>query len=632
MQNKLVVIAISIFFPFSVFAENTTTLDPSSKIAHSYYSYTVNLDGTNTGDIDYAITLLKEDALENTKQQAISYSTSVEKVDVLEAYTKKTNGKRIDVPKNNFQLEVNSGKNKDSPAFSDRTTLTIIFPDLEVGDTAVWHYKITQTEPLFPNHFSEMQTFYKSVIYDDVRVKIDMPDSMPVKYETSGLTEKKVVEKNGRKLYEWTFSNKKAVENKDDWGDVYQFGKNPGYMISTFPSYAAISAAYGVRAKQQAAVTGRIQKLADEITKGKIKPYEQAKALYEWVASNISYAGNCIGVGTVVPRNTDFVLDNHMGDCKDHATLLEALLNAKQIASTQALINTGSLYSLPKIPVVSMVNHVMNYIPSLNIYTDATSEDTPFGLLPDGEAGKPILLVDGYQEGLKTPPILHDSDKTTTNIKITIGEDGSAKGVIQWVLKGRSGLFANTDKRIKKYHEFKNSKEKIEEYSKSMVKKQGFQVGKVNYNFDEHPKSADQSTSEITFDVKEFINAGSLGAFNISSIFSSSYIYSSVKSSKVTDEPSSDFNCKGGHFEEHYSYEFPKNLKIMAVPDNVSFNNALVSYQASFKLIGNTLTVTRKYDDTTLGPVCEPKIYKAYKELAEKAMPNLKSQIVYKYI
>ena len=632
MQSKLSLFGIAVFFPLCVFAGNTTTLEPSSKLTRCYYTYTVNPDGSFTNDIDFAFTLLKEDALESSKQQSISYSTSVEKVDVIEAYTKKTNGKRIDVPKTNFQLEVNSGKDKASPAFSDRTNLTIIFPELEVGDTIILHYKITQTVPLFSNHFSETQTFYKSVIYDDVRIKIDLPDSMSVKYETAGLAEKKTVQKNGRKIYEWTFSNKKAIERKDDWSDVYQFGKDPGYMISTFPSYAAISAAYGVRAKQQAVVTPRIQKLADEITKDKASPYEQAKTLYEWVASNISYAGNCIGVGAVVPRSTDFVLDNHMGDCKDHASLLEALLSAKKITSTQALINSGSMYNLPKIPVVSMVNHVMNYIPSLDIYADSTSEDTPFGLLPDSAAGKPILLVDGYQEGLKTPPILHDSDNTITNSKITIGEDGSAKGRVQWVLKGRPGLFGNTGKRIKNYHAYKDSKEKVEEYSKSMVKNQGFEVGKVAYSFDDHPKFADVSTSEIRFDVKEFINADSLGAFNIGSIFATSYIYSIVKSNKVTEQPSSDFSCKGGHYEENYTYEFPKNLKILAVPDNVSFKNALVSYQATFVIKGNTLTVIRKYDDVTSGPVCDPKVYKAYKELAIKAMPNLKSQVVYKYI
>lgn len=67
--------------------------------------------------------------------------------------------------------------------------------------------------------------------------------------------------------------------------------------------------------------------------------FAEARALYDWVATHITYAGNCIGIGAVVPRDLPFVLDNRMGDCKDHATLLQALLAARGIKSTQALVN-----------------------------------------------------------------------------------------------------------------------------------------------------------------------------------------------------------------------------------------------------------------------------------------------------
>ena len=55
--------------------------------------------------------------------------------------------------------EVNSGKGKDSPAFSDSSTLTAVFPDVVVGDTVVFSYQLVQTEPLFPKHFSIAQSF-----------------------------------------------------------------------------------------------------------------------------------------------------------------------------------------------------------------------------------------------------------------------------------------------------------------------------------------------------------------------------------------------------------------------------------------------------------------------------------------
>ena len=197
-------------------------------------------------------------------------------------------------------------------------------------------------------------------------------------------------------------------------------------------------------------MTERIQSLANEITKGKTKPYDQAKALYEWVADNISYAGNCIGVGAVVPRDTSFVLDNRMGDCKDHATLLEALLTAKKIPAPKPCLIPVRFIPCRNIPVVSMVNHVMNYIPSLNLFADATSEDTPFGLLPDGESGKPILLVEGHQEGLKTPTESDVNEKNTVQATIKISEDGTAQGNIVWINQGAVWVIFKLGENIKK--------------------------------------------------------------------------------------------------------------------------------------------------------------------------------------
>jgi transglutaminase-like putative cysteine protease len=613
--------------------EEAVAAEPDYKFVKNYYSYKVNPDGSYSLVVETAIKLLKEDALESSRQQTISYSTSVEKVDIIAAYTQKPKGQRVEVPKANYQLEVNSGKDgKDSPAFSDRTTLTIIFPDVAVGDTVYWRYQINQTEPLFLNHFSVWRTFSNYYVYDDVQIDLDVPAAMPIRYELTAFKEKKSIEQNGRKLLHWSYQNKKSSFDKNDWGDIYYFGKDPGYIISTFPSFASISHAYGIRAKEKAVVTKRIQKLADDITKGKSKPYDQAKALYDWVAENISYAGNCIGVGAVVPRDTDFVLNNRMGDCKDHATLLEALLTAKKIPSTQALINSGSIYELPKIPVVAMVNHVMNYLPSLKLFADATAEGTPFGLLPDGEMGKPILLVDGFQDGQKTPYPLHNDNVSKTQTTVHIGDDGTAKGKISWLNQGRLGLFSNTPKTFKQYREFINDKEKVDDYSKSMIKRYGFEGGKINYSLDDHPKSQTISTTRIDFDVKGFLNAGSLGAFNVNPVFSSSAVFSTIKSILSKDDPSSDFYCKGEHIEETYIYHFPKNLSILAVPDSIAYSNKLVSFKADYILKDNVLTIVRKIDDVSQGPVCKANTYQAYRELANKVMPNLKSQVVYKYI
>ena len=94
---------------------------------------------------------------------------------------------------------------------------------------------------------------------------------------------------------------------------AYDPDKEPGYAFSTFRGYGEIAEAYGARARPKAAATERVRALAEEDHQGQERPEGAgAKALYEWVATNVDFAGNCVGVGAVVPRDQGFVLDNKM--------------------------------------------------------------------------------------------------------------------------------------------------------------------------------------------------------------------------------------------------------------------------------------------------------------------------------
>jgi transglutaminase-like putative cysteine protease len=363
--------------------------------------YEVNADGSHTESHQWTMTILKEEAIARAKQAQMSFSTSVQKGEILEAYTRKKDGRRLDVPKDNYQVSTNKGKGSGSPIFSDFTTITVVFPDVEVGDTVGLSYRVTQTEPMFPGHFSVAQRFSRYWAYDDVRIRISVPATLWTQNEAPLLTAVPVREADGRKVWEWTFQNPVALKWTPEQAGILPLAEQPGIYFSTFKTYADMVEAYGSRARPKAAVTDRIRKLAEEIAAGQKTPRDQARVLYEWILRNVTYSGNCIGVGAVVPHDTDAILDNRMGDCKDRATLLQALLAARGIPSAQAIINAGDLYELSRVPVISELNHVINYLPTLELYVDATADEMPFGLLPGNLAAKPVLHVDGYADGLK---------------------------------------------------------------------------------------------------------------------------------------------------------------------------------------------------------------------------------------
>jgi transglutaminase-like putative cysteine protease len=586
-----------------------------------HVDYVINADGSRVETREQAIKALTERGLEYVKQGSVGYSTSVERAEILAAYTQKADGRRIEVPKSNYQLDINKGREAGAPAFSDRTRLSLIFPEVAVGDVVVLKYRITETEPMFKGHFSVDERFSRQVAYDDVRVTIDAPQGM---WEQHAVTDMKPVRDetvDGRHVLEWAWSNPSPAKSKRRDYSAYDPDKQPGYAFSTFRSYGEIAEAYGRRARPKAVVSERVRALADTAVNGLATPRDQARALYEWVATNIHYAGNCVGVGAVVPRDQAFVLDNRMGDCKDQATLLQAMLAARGIVSTQALVNSGSTYHLPKIPVISMVNHVIVYVPSLDVYLDPTSGTTPFGMLPMGDADKPILWVDGYRDGVRTPPISGGANREYMKADLDVKPDGSVGGTIDVAVSGGFAVLGRDRLRDM-------TSDQRDEWLEQLYKREN-KTGFGRLESDDPKPLLDKFKYKVTFATEEFTRMPGPGAFTIQPLYMTEAPISMV-GAMSEDEPEADETaCWGGEVVEEYAYHLPKGMKVLAIPRNVSLSGGAVTYRATYSLKGRTLHVKRELTDRTSRNVCPVSVHREFTGLARKIGADLKSQVVY---
>lgn len=581
-------------------------------------AYVINADGSYTETREQAIKVLKPEALEAVKDYSISYSTSIQKVEVLSAYTLKPDGRRIDVPKGNYQVQTNGGHDEGGPVFSDRTSMTVVFPELSTGDTTVFKYRLVGSQPMFDRQFSEVETFSSEVYYGQVDVRFDAPANLPVKHEAWKMQSIQDKTTGGRRISHWRFSNKQPLES-DDAAALFKFERHPGVIYSTYDSYADIARVYGERATAKAAPTPRIRKLADEVAGQRSDPREVAQALYEWVSTNITYAGNCIGLGAVVPHDLDFILDNKMGDCKDHATLLQSLLAAKGIQSTQALINAGPLYQLPRTPAVSMVNHVINYLPQWDLYLDATGKGIPFGMLPIVDQGKPVFLVDGYREGTRTPTAAPGSTRQIVRTRMKIAADGSIDGEAQVELQGMYAVNARAGMRDMTREQ---ANQAVERYVRQMgagatgsIEMEDAQALKDRYRY------------VVRFRAGQTLPMP--GAFALQPIFPGEAPVARFASQANLEVGDGETTCVSGYSQEEYEIEFAQPAKVVAVPPNLSIDGSAFSYQASYDLKGNTIKVRRVLDDRTPGMVCAAAYNREYKAFMQKVLTNLKAQIVY---
>jgi Domain of Unknown Function with PDB structure (DUF3857)/Transglutaminase-like superfamily len=582
-------------------------------------AYVLNADATYEVNYSWTAKVLSQRGLESMRQASIYHSASVEKIKKITAQTIKPDGRKIEIPSGNFQVETNTGYASGKPAFSDYTRLSAIYPELAIGDSVQMNYSLNLIEPIFPGHFSVAQYFPRQTEYDNLTVTIDWPMNLTVQFDAVDM--KQSLKESGlRKSIEWTYSNPKAADQEKRGYAVFDPTKIPGLAFTTFKDYEQIALAYGSRATPKAKPTQKVHEIAKQAIVGATDELAKVRALYEWVAKNISYAGNCIGVGAVVPRDQEFVIENKMGDCKDHATLLQALLSAAGIESTQVLVNAGSLFSLPKIPVVSNVNHVFTYVPSIDTYMDSTSDSTPFGMLPYGVQSKPVLHVSKYLPGTRTPTTQFGVNQQHLKMTINFKEDGSATGDMQVMLKGEYA--ADTRARYRGWP-LSEQKKFVKEALRSMQVK-----GDGVISFDDPEPLLATFNYSIQFNAEALIEIGG-GTIPVSPLFGSPAPIARFLYARRDEPADKETFCSNGISTEEYIFIMPKNIKISSAPKNVKISEQYLEYSASVEMIGDKLNIVRKLVDKIPGGVCSPEVVNSYEAVATKAFQTTRAQIVY---
>jgi len=369
---------------------------------------TVDNEGLFTQTTHLEITPSNDAAAKGVAQQAFAFSEEIEDLEVAEAYTLKSDGKKLPVEPSKMFVQAPQNAAQ-APMFSDRKSKVAVFPDVAANDTLVFTLVRHRKQALFPGQFFDVHMYPRLTAWNEVRGSITMPKSLPLKIDGHYLKVERQVD-GDNVIYRWHYTAPTPLS--EDVAAIAPIDREPRLFVSTFESYDELGRAYAARALPKAAVTPKVQSLADEISAGLSDRRAQAQKIYEWVSQHIRYVGIELGRGGVVPHDADTVLANGYGDCKDHVVLFSALLQAKGIESEMALINLGNSYALPEAPTLAQLNHVITWLPEFKMYADTTAAVAPFGTLPFVEYGKPVVHAVDKGRARLAMPLLAPGDAT----------------------------------------------------------------------------------------------------------------------------------------------------------------------------------------------------------------------------
>ncbi|MBV9209219.1 MAG: DUF3857 domain-containing protein, partial [Acidobacteria bacterium] len=591
---------------------------PPPLVIERYASdYEVNADGTYTVTIEVLKRLNTKAAVEGSNPFGITYNAELQKLEFLEIYVQKPDGKRVSVPASSIKTEL-TPEAVAAPEFTSFKLQSVAFPDLKPGSEVFYKFRLTQVKPIFDGHFDLVEIFPANNVWNSAQVSVSAPANYPLYWDGVEVEGGRLADgADGRAHWLWKTQVKEALTYEMAATDIMDY--SPRLVVSNFQDYKELGAAYRAEAGKKSAPTPAVRALAEEITKGITDPQAQARAIYQWVNRNIRYLSILVGRGTIIPHDADAILEHRFGDCKDYATLLESLLAVKGIESVPAVVRADTASWFPKVPAMLFFNHMILYLPGLDIYLDATNPNTPFGVLPIIDSGKSVFLAGERTGTAQIPRGKAQENMIDSQTKISILADGGLKATASSSYRGRMELLFRP-----LFGDIKP--EASDEAFKMMLAMFGHKgTGRlVNVS------NAYQTSETFKLETEvELVDAAKLpGPAGFATPAGVDLNNFADLAGLVELEARKTVLMSGAcDLRQQFSISFPQGINVGALPADINFENAAGRYTSAYKNEAGVVSIKRQLvinQDTY-----NTKEYPAFRELIMKAVEDAKAQIAY---
>ncbi|MRI43460.1 DUF3857 domain-containing protein [Stenotrophomonas sp. MH181796] len=588
------------------------------EVLRSHRTKEFRADGSTVSMDERVLLLHTQAAVEAMSQESIDYIEGRQSVEVLEAYVLDPAGQRHDVPKESiYTQQQQAGAAPASHA--DGKARVIVYPRLSRGATIVLKTRFTQIKPLFEGYAGLMEVFSPYTTVRDARVTIIAPESIAMKVrlrDAGGLDHSRA---DGMEKWVWEHRNQTPLAKPSAQPPEGSFG--PAILASNFAEWGQVGRAYHIKAAEAASVTPAITALAERLTEGLQEPHDQAAALHRWVTANIRYVAVYLSNGGLEPNAASLVLDRQYGDCKDKVALLQALLAAKGIESTPVLVGMRTGPVLPALPVVGHFDHVILYVPALDLYTDPTAEFSRFGELPGSVRGRPVVHAADGRLG-RTPPLETSSNRQTSYTEYRYAGDGNV------IASTRFDPGAEQESHMRGAIAGLPAREQVAVVARMIVDAGMEGVGRMS--FDAQPQDLTKPLNfSVTVNALQNLDFSRSGSSALPQAFALKSIRDAVLETPKP-ENTAPFWCLPKLREERYSMHFPATVKIMEIPEDSTYTNAAGRYSVQWRQKDQTVIADHRLEEYAVRgseALCEAEDYPAFRALFQQVRRAFEARI-----
>lgn len=387
---------------------------------------------------------------------------------------------------------------------------------------------------------------------------------------------------DGYDFYRWEFNNVKKVENEEAILDNYDpYGT---INLSTLTDWSPVVKWYQDKTYRKFEITYDVQEALDSIIKPGMKPQEKVDAVYNYLTREIKYSYVSFLQSGYIPKSPDQTLSARIGDCKDVATLMIAMLRALNIESYYALVKTNSFNHQDMLPSLAF-DHVVAcaIIDGEKRFYDLTTDFYPSFVLTENDIGAYSLLIKEGEKNLFLLP-LDDLNEKKNKIQYTIQAQLSAAGTLD--LQVNSEMTGITGGSWREYFAGGVSDlEKRNVLTSAMGSGNYQNLTLTDYSYENASAITEPLRGKFTFKAEEYTDE--VVGLLICPIPWMNSLRSSPAISTPTRSNRLDVSqiCNTDPMVQKVILKAPKGYKLMKVPQPVSVETTYGKYELKFKLL-----------------------------------------------
>ncbi|HEY8089702.1 MAG TPA: DUF3857 domain-containing protein, partial [Polyangiaceae bacterium] len=371
---------------------------------------------------------LTEAAAAASREYEFVYETDSEAVQVRAARVYRKDG-AIDEA-----IESGAGAMADDPSMAMYTSARsyyVHFPRLEPGDVVELQYRVEDVAQrnAFADYFGEIVYMQNAEPVGRSEYVLITPRSRSLHFNeprVPGLT-RTIDERADERVYHFLALDVPAVQQEalqPPWTEVL------GHVhVSTYQSWDEMGHWYWGLIKDQLVPDDEVKRRAEKLTKGLKDDRAKVRAIYDYVVQETRYVALEFGIHGFKPYRAAQIFARGFGDCKDKATLIVTMLSALGIKATPVVVRTGNKGDIESAPAsLAPFDHMIAYVPSMDLYLDGTAEYTGSTELPAMDRGAIALQVnEGNAKLVRLPDPPASESLSVHKLEATLAQDGSAQ-------------------------------------------------------------------------------------------------------------------------------------------------------------------------------------------------------------